>query len=187
MHAYFASIGKPIPPAYNPADYLIDILFTHEEDGEEEMVVDAAAALENGAATANPVVAKVGGSEGGVDGAGGEEGGKPSLAALFAASAFAGQVEKEVGGLNGSSNVKRQGSGEEAAVNRGRSPLLLVKKASSLKIGGDAEAEARKDKEARVSWLVEVSVVSQRMFKDMVRKPGLIVTHMVACLYYGGA
>ena len=170
------------------------------------VVGDAAAAgdMESGGAvvTANPVMvaaaaaaaaatAKVG-SDGGegvavADGAGGNGdggGGKPSLAALFAASAFAAQVEREVG------SVKRQGSGVVGGVggesSRGRSPLLLMK-SSSLRIGGDAEAEAKKDRETRVSWLVEISVVSQRMFKDMVRKPGLIVTHMLACLYYGGA
>jgi hypothetical protein len=29
VHDYFASIRRPIPPHYNPADYLIEVLFTY--------------------------------------------------------------------------------------------------------------------------------------------------------------
>ena len=201
VHSYFASIGKPIPPAYNPADYLIDILFTHDAEvieEEEEGVGDAAGALEAGELTDNPLavvsedsaVAAKGaagpkgpGGAGGVDGEEEEAAGRRSLAAMFAASAFAAQVEREVT----AGTKKGSGLGESGgATPRGRSPLLFLKKSSTMVIDGDAAAEARADSEARVSWLTEIAVVSQRMFKDMLRKPALTVTHMVACVYYGG-
>jgi ABC-type multidrug transport system ATPase subunit len=201
VHSYFAAIGKPIPPAYNPADYLIDILFTHDAE-EAEAAAQAALALEaGGEVTDNPLATAVVCEEGvakgpnggamskvaaGPGGAGGEgeeddDGGRRrSLAGMFAASPFAEQVEREV-----AANTKKGENGQGGT--RGRSPLLLLKKSSTMEIDGDAKAEAEAEKAARVSWLVEISVVSQRMFKDMLRKPSLTITHMVACIYYGGA
>lgn len=38
----------------------------------------------------------------------------------------------------------------------------------------------------RVHWVAEVAVVSQRMFKDMLRKPSLVTTHVGAFTYFGG-
>lgn len=64
--------------------------------------------------------------------------------------------------------------------------LLLLRKTSSFHPESTNDEEVKAEKAARVPWVVEVAVVSQRMFKDMLRKPSLVVTHLAACAYFGG-
>lgn len=96
VHQYFGSIGRPIPPAYNPADYLIDILFTHNDP-----VVPSDKKMD-GRVVENPLA--LCDEEGGLPVAGGAGetlgggGAKPmaSLAELFAESYYGRQALREV-------------------------------------------------------------------------------------------
>ncbi|GAB5032377.1 abc transporter [Nannochloropsis oceanica] len=199
VHPYFASIGRPIPPAFNAADYLIDILFTHNVEEEEEAGLQLAVVDEekiHGKVVNTPVAANIengGWPSGAVAGAGGDlgEGGVAftCLADLFAASCYAAQTQQEVESQikTPRSTFRQDSDGEGGTANltsRSR-PFLLSKQSLSLRPVPRTEEEAKDEKEARVGWLMEVSVVSQRMFKDMLRKPSLVVTHLLACVYFG--
>ena len=201
VHPYFASIGRPIPPAFNAADYLIDILFTHNLEEEEDLQLALEAEKEaHGEVMENPIAAKI--EDGGVPpgaaggdflegegGEGGREGGRAfrSLADLFEESPYAAQTQREVESqVKPPPSTRQDSSGEGGGKITPRSrPFLLLKKTSSLRPVPQTEEEAKDEKEARVGWLMEISVVSQRMFKDMLRKPSLVVTHLLACVYFG--
>ena len=199
VHPYFASIGRPIPSEFNAADYLIDILFTHNLEEEEEEGLQLAVEAEegiHGKVGSDPIAGKIesgGWPSGAVVGAGGDvgEGGMAftSLADLFAASSYAAQTQQEVKSqVKTPRSTTRQDSDGEGGMgmmtSRSR-PFLLSKQSLSLRPVPRTEEEAKDEREARVGWLMEVSVVSQRMFKDMLRKPSLVVTHVLACVYFG--
>ena len=192
VHPYFASIGRPIPPSFNPADYLIDILFTHNLQEEEDLALALEAEKETvGESVENPIAAKI--EDGGLPpgGAGGNDLdgslGRQSLAALFADSAYAAQTQREVEQQVKPPPTPRQDSGMDGGGGNTtpRSRPFLLKKTSSLRPVPPTEEEVQEEKESRVSWFVEISVVSQRMFKDMLRKPSLTLTHLFACFYFG--
>ena len=106
---------------------------------------------------------------------------------MFEESPYAAQTQREVESqVKPPPSTRQDSSGEGGGKITPRSrPFLLLKKTSSLRPVPQTEEEAKDEKEARVGWLMEISVVSQRMFKDMLRKPSLVVTHLLACVYFG--
>lgn len=186
VQPYFASIGQPIPPACNAADYLIDLLFTHNMKKEEDLRLTLEAgrvAKEERGSVASKLEegAMAPGAGAGPDNPEEEDDAPRSLADVFAESPYASQTQREVEAQREPVPPLRQDSSSSTP----RSRPFLLKKASSLRPLPPTQEEVKVEKEARVSWLLEVSVVSQRMFKDMLRKPTLVVTHLMACVYFG--
>jgi energy-coupling factor transporter ATP-binding protein EcfA2 len=179
MPAFFDSIGRPIPPACNPADFLIDVLFSDEHQAlsmdrlpygdHDEMKVES---LELGA---------------------GSKAGSGLPASLSELS------EHLVNRSSGSLADKVEKGGHEiieafqASSFHGRM-LDLVKEE-----GGDALSLGRRrsgqqrccDGCVRVikaprKWLKEVAVLSKRALLDLIRNPALVFGHWLSAIYFAG-